>query len=95
MFFGVCANKAFLSFSSLGKLRFESLHDFSHTDELFPESKQAVGLRKILDKHESVRDGFLDCVRLGGVLLPSQEELGMFLSPRFSVLFLSSFWFCY
>lgn len=62
-------------FSSLGSLHFESLHDFSHADELFPERKQAARVRKTLNKQEYVPDGFLDCVRLGGVSLPNPEEL--------------------
>lgn len=103
MFFRVCANSTFLSFSSLGRLDFESLHDFSHTDELFPERNKTVGVRKILNKHEYVPDVFLDCVRLGGVSLPNQEELVtlffffLFSFPFFLSFFLfsSSFLSCY
>lgn len=74
MFFGVCANSTFLSFSFLGRLNFESLHDFSHADELFPERNKAVGVRKTLNKHEYVPNAFLDFVRLGGVSLPNGED---------------------
>lgn len=88
---------SFFFFSSLGRLRFESLHDFSHTDELFPERKKAVGVRKTLNKQEHVPDGFLDCVRSGGVSLPDPEELeaSLLFSSLPSVLFLSLFFCCY
>lgn len=88
---------SFFFFSSLGRLRFESLHDFSHTDELFPERKKAVGVRKTLNKQEHVPDGFLDCVRSGGVSLPDPEELeaSLLFSSLPSVLSLSLFFCCY
>lgn len=67
-----------------GRLHFESLHDFSHTDELFPERNEAVGVRKTLNKHEYSPDMVLDCVRLGSVSLPNGEELVMLFFPLLS-----------
>lgn len=65
------ANSRFVSSSSsLGRLLFESLHGFSHTDVLFPETKKAERLRKAQNKHDYVPSGFLLGVRVRGVSLP-------------------------
>lgn len=71
------------SSSSLGRLLFESLHGFSLTDMLFPETKKAERLRKAQNKHEYVPSGFLLGVRVRGVsLLRGAAIMLFFLLPN-------------
>lgn len=93
MFFGVCANSTFLSFSSLGRLHFESLHDFNHTDELFPGRNKAVGVRKTLNKQALCPRHVSGLCQVGWCLVAKSGRAGNVLFVFFCFFFFPSFFF--